>query len=841
MQEYTIQQVAETVSGNLSVHSDQTMISDLVIDSRKLNAPLTSLFFAITTNRNDGHKYIKDLINQGVRNFCVRYIPEDSKEKANFILVGDTLESLQVLTASHRKQFSIPVIGITGSNGKTIVKEWLWQLLSEEKTIVRSPQSYNSQVGVPLSVWQMGLIHELAIFEAGISQPGEMEKLEKIIQPDIGLITNIGQAHDVYFETIHEKTTEKLKLFKNCRTIVYCRDSEVIEEGIRNSGWTDLNHQSINNYSDAKKEDASRFFTWGWHALSDLRITDIHRDKTHTSVKALYKNKLLTVTIPFTDDASLENAMHCWSVMLLFGYGPEVTRNRMMKLLPVAMRLEMKEGINGSLIINDTYSSDPDSLSNALDFLVQQTKHKQRTVILSDMLQSSSNDENLYRYIANLLSGKGITRIIGIGDAITKYGHVFEINKQFFTSTEDFIKELPSINFKNESILIKGARVFAFERIIELLQQKLHETVLEVNLGSLIHNLNYFRSLIKPATKVMAMVKAFSYGSGSFEIANILQFHHADYLGVAYADEGVELRKAGISLPIMVMNPEMTGMEAMIRYNLEPEIYSFRTLGLFAKTVESFNGGEGHIAKIHIKLDTGMHRLGFMEDEIDELASKLKHLPYLKILSAFSHLAASEDEGLDAFTGNQIESFERMTEKLQSELGYPFMRHILNSAGIARHPHAQYDMVRLGISLYGISSVEAVQNKLEVVSSLKSVISQIKIIKKGECVGYNCRWIAPFETVIAIVPIGYADGLGRKLSNGVGNMYIKNRLVPIIGNINMDMTVLDITGIDAEEGDEVIVFGKEISINTVASQMETIPYEILTGISRRVKRIYFQE
>jgi Alr-MurF fusion protein len=839
LQEYTIHQVSEIVSGKLSIQTGQTVISDLVIDSRKLNAPLTSLFFAIITNRNDGHKYINDLVELGVQNFCVSYIPENIKGKANFIEVYDTLFALQRLTSFHRKQFDIPVIGITGSNGKTIVKEWLWQLISQEKTIVRSPQSYNSQVGVPLSVWQMSPIHDMAIFEAGISQPGEMEKLEQIIKPDIGLITNIGQAHDVYFESIQQKTSEKLKLFENCRTVIYCKDSNVIEAGINNSLLAYITQENENSHLDDVKKDESRFFTWGWHKESNLRITNIQRDKISTSIKALFNDKYHSINIPFTDDASLENALHCWAVMLFLGYGPEVTRNRMLKLLPVAMRLEMKEGINGSLIINDTYSSDPDSLSNALDFLIQQTKHKQRTVILSDILQSASNDESLYIYIANLLSAKGITRIFGIGEAISKYSGVFPMQKQFFLTTEEFLKEFPALNFRNESILIKGARIFAFERIIEFLQQKLHETVLEVNLGSLVHNLNYFRSLIKPATKVMAMVKAFSYGSGSFEIANVLQFHHVDYLGVAYADEGVELRKAGISLPIMVMNPEMTGMEAMIRYDLEPEIYSFRTLELFARTVESLNSNAA--AKIHLKLDTGMHRLGFMEDEMDELASKLRHLPYLKVLSVFSHLAASEDEGLDNFTLKQIETFERMTERLQMELGYPFMRHILNSAGILRHPYAQYDMVRLGISLYGISSIEDVQNKLEVVSCLKSVISQIKIIKKGESVGYNCRWIAPAERVIAIVPIGYADGLGRKLSNGVGNMYIKNRLVPIIGNINMDMTVLDISGIDAEEGDEVIVFGKEISINTVATQMETIPYEILTGISRRVKRIYFQE
>ncbi|HLO91486.1 MAG TPA: bifunctional UDP-N-acetylmuramoyl-tripeptide:D-alanyl-D-alanine ligase/alanine racemase [Lentimicrobium sp.] len=832
MQDYSIEKVAEIVAGTLTVQTNQTVISELVIDSRKLNSPASSLFFAIVTNRNDGHKYIEELINRGVQNFCVKNVPPEFESKANFVIVSDTLEALQKLTAYHRSQFNYPVIGITGSNGKTIVKEWLWQLLSEEKTIVRSPQSYNSQVGVPLSVWQMGLLHDLAIFEAGISQPGEMVKLEEVIKPNIGLITNIGSAHDQYFNSAEQKTKEKLMLFRNADQVIYCRDSDIIHEGLFHSGL----------FADKITGSHERnFFSWGWHDDSKLRITNILKDNFNTSIEAVYNEKQLAITIPFTDEASVENAMHCWAVMLLLGYGPEVTRSRMLKLVPVAMRLEMKEGINGSLIINDSYSSDLDSLANALDFLIQQSRHENKTVILSDMLQSSVDEEQLYGTIAQLLKQKGINRLIGIGESIIRHQHLFSMPGQYFKSTEDFITQLPHLIFSNEGILIKGARVFAFERIIELLQQKAHETVLEVNLSSLVHNLNYFRSQIKPSTKVMAMVKAFSYGSGSFEIANILQFHHVDYLGVAYADEGVELRKAGISLPVMVMNPEMTGMELMIRYGLEPEIYSFRTLELFAKTAETLKHRSANSTLIHLKLDTGMHRLGFMEEELDELVYTLEKYPHLKIGSAFSHLAGSESEELDAFTHQQIECFERMTKKLANALGYPFMRHILNSAGITRHAYAQFDMVRLGISLYGISSIKEIQDKLEVVSSLKSVISQIKVIKEGETVGYNCRWKAPRVSKIAIIPIGYADGLGRKLSNGKGIMFLNDQLVPIIGSINMDMTVLDITGIEAEEGDEVEVFGNKIPINTIAENLETIPYEILTGISRRVKRVYFQE
>lgn len=824
MQEYTINEVASIVSGELEVHSEYTTIVDIVTDSRKLNSALTSLFFALVTPRNNGHKYIEQLYKQGVRNFCVSERPDGFAKDANYIIVKDTLVALQKLAATHRSRYTLPVIGITGSNGKTIVKEWLWQLLSNEKTIVRSPQSYNSQIGVPLSVWQINSLHNLGIFEAGISQPGEMHKLEEIIKPSIGIFTNIGQAHEQYFSSKTEKVEEKLKLFKDVELLIYCRDHELIHHAVK-----------------SRLNPLIKCITWGYNEESNLRITNVEKGKRHFTITTHHDAKEFKLEIPFTDDASFENAMHCWSAMKLLGYGHEVIHSRMEKLLPVAMRLEMKEGVNGCLIINDAYSSDPDSLANALDFLVQQTRHDKLTVILSDMLQSASTEESLYSSIQALLSSKRITRIIGIGPNINKFQDKFTMQKEFFNSTEEFIAAYPSLKFRSESILIKGARMFGFERINELLQQKSHETILEVNLSALVHNLNYFRSLVKPTTKIMAMVKAFSYGSGSFEIANTLQFHHADYLAVAYADEGVELRKAGISLPIMVMNPEISGMESIIRYNLEPEIYSFRTLELFLKAIDSANGKSGSVSKIHIKLDTGMHRLGFMEHEIPGLAIELNKNKHIRAVSAFSHLAASENDELDNFTFKQIDAFNRMTETLKEKIGYSFMRHILNSAGINRHPEAQFDMVRLGISLYGISSLPKIQDKLEIVSSLKTNISQIKTIDEGESVGYSCRWVATRKSTIAIVPIGYADGLGRALGNGIGYMFINGKIAPIIGNINMDMTALDITGIQCEEGDEVIVFGKEISINALALLMGTIPYEILTGISRRVKRIYYQE
>lgn len=826
--EYNIRKVADIISGKLKLNYPDSVISELVTDSRKLNIPLTSLFFALSTSRNDGHKFISELINKGVRNFCVTNIPVGLENSANFIVVSDTLLALQQLTSYHRGLFNIPVIGITGSNGKTIVKEWLWQLLLHEKTIIRSPQSFNSQIGVPLSVWQINHLHNLAIFEAGISEPGEMEKLQLIIKPNIGIITNIGHAHDQFFTNQDQKTAEKLKLFKETDLLIYNRDSEIIT-------------RNISLLQGKGQITVKRLFTWGYHIDSSVRIKSIERSRKNSIIEVIFDQKYYSIVIPFTDDASIENAMHCLSMMLVFGYGQEVINTRMQELHALAMRLELKEGINNCVIINDTYSSDPDSLTNALNFLVQQTSHEKKTVILSDMLQSSEDENELYFAISNLLIAKGVTRLIGIGDTISKYTTLFPMDKKFFSTTESFISEIKNIEFNNESILIKGARLFRFERINEILQQKFHETVLEIDLNALIHNLNYFRSQLNHGTKIMAMVKAFSYGSGSFEIANALQFHHVDYLAVAYADEGIELRKAGISLPIMVMNPEISAIDSIIKFNLEPEIYNFKTLSQFIKVFRSYFTSDDKVTNIHIKLDTGMHRLGFDEDEIDQLAEVIQENRFISVASAFSHLAASDRDDLAQFTLEQIAKFERMTERLSRKLGYTFMRHILNSAGIIRYKSAQFDMVRLGISLYGISSIQSVQEKLEPVSSLKTVISQIKKVKTGDSVGYNCAWTAKVDSTIAIVPVGYADGLNRKLSNGVGNMILKSQLVPIIGNINMDMTALDITGISAEEGDEVIVFGRENPIDRLAESINTIPYEILTSISRRVKRVYFQE
>lgn len=824
---HTIEEITKLIKGQvLQLPKPEYLVTDLLTDSRRLVSPDGCLFFALVSRRNDGHRYLEELYNKGLRNFIVQKEPENllMLHEANIILVKDALHALQLLAAAHRRQFNTEVIGITGSNGKTIVKEWLYQLMYEDKNIVRSPKSFNSQIGVPLSVWQMNDQHDLAIFEAGISEPDEMDRLQPIIFPTIGIFTNLGHAHDENFISRIQKAGEKLKLFTKVEMLIYCVDQKELQEGILKSGM-------LRNI---------RTFTWSRHEKADLSIKSVVPHHPNTIISGLYRNQFLEIEIPFTDVASVENAIHCWATMLLLGYKPEVISKRMKQLQPVAMRLEMKEGINNCTIINDTYNSDIDSLSIALDFLNQQKQHRKKTVILSDILQSGLSDSDLYQEIGQLLELKHIDRIIGIGKSIGKQASAFSMEKQFFTGTADFLGKFPLASFSNETILLKGARVFEFEQISEVLQQKTHETVLEINLNALVHNLNYYRSLLKPGTKVMAMVKAFSYGSGSYEIANLLQFHHVDYLTVAYADEGVELRKAGINLPIMVMNPDQESFDSMLKHNLEPEIYSFRTLRLLQESLSKLSAEHNSIG-IHLKIDSGMHRLGFDPSEVDELIANLKENPRIRICSVFSHLSASDNPEFDDFTRQQIRVFGEAADKVVASFDYPVLRHISNTAGISRFPEAQMDMVRLGIGLYGIAPMPEEQQNLAVVSILKSSISQIKVVPANDSVGYNRAWISDKETVIGIVPIGYADGLSRRLSNGKGKLMVNGAKVPIIGNVCMDMCMIDITGLQAREGDEVLIFGKELPLSELAADMETIPYEILTGLSRRVKRIYYEE
>ena len=589
---YTIFNIAEITFGKLLLNNEHSVsIKNILTDSRKISNAETALFFALKGRRHDGHDFIQDLYEIGIRNFVVSAYSEKLKcPNANFIIVKDSLIALQMLSAWHRSQFKIPVIGITGSNGKTIVKEWIYQLLRQDKHIVRSPKSYNSQIGVPLSVWQLSIDNDLAIFEAGISEPGEMEKLEKIIKPTIGIITNIGQAHDEHFDKENpylQKVEEKLDLFKSSELIIYCKDYSLIHEGLNTADFA-----------------GKILFTWSKKQRADMQIAKILKRNEETELQCIYHQEFLNIKIPFTDDASIENAIHCWALMLCMGYENNVIAQRMEVLSPVAMRLELKEGIHNCSIINDTYNSDLGSLGIAIDFILQQKQHEKRTIILSDILQSGKNEEFLYNEVANLIGQKKIDRIIGIGEAISRQGGLFNMEKTFYKSTEDFLKRINPSIFQNETILLKGARAFGFERISKLLQQKAHETVLEINLNAIVHNLNYFKSRLGNGKKIMAMVKAFSYGSGSFEIANALQFHRVDYLAVAYADEGIELRRAGISLPIMVMNPEKQSFESMIHYNLEPEIYGFRVLNQLYETLEKgFSSGEAGVIPVHIKLD----------------------------------------------------------------------------------------------------------------------------------------------------------------------------------------------------------------------------------------------
>ncbi len=801
-------------------------IEVLLTDSRKLSLPQVTLFFTISTGQKDASQFIPELYENGVRCFVTSLDFDECRlavlPEASIIKTGDVLLALQQLAAAHRHRFQYPVIGITGSNGKTTVKEWLFQLLSTDFNIVRSPKSYNSQVGVPLSVWNMSDTHTLGMFEAGISLPGEMDRLQKVIDPEIGIFTFIGDAHSEGFENIRKKIHEKLLLFKNSKVLVYCADDECLQDSV-------LAFKAVHNNN-------IRLFGWSLKPGVEIHISKIGKEDNGCNISCRYNERELNFYIPFTDDASIHNAITCCCVLLYMNISFSAIASHIAQLSPVEMRLELKEGLNNCSIINDSYSTDLNSFSIALHFLLQQQQHNKRTVILSDVLQSSIQPDELYSRISEILNNKEIYRFIGIGPQISANAHRFHKipNAHFFPSTTEFLKHLPAMQFRDETILLKGARVFRFEQVSHVLEQKRHETVLEINLDALRDNLKMYRQQLNGPVKMMAMVKAFSYGSGSYEIAGLLQHAAIDYLAVAYADEGVTLRRAGIRVPIMVMNTEMTGFDNVVQFRLEPELYSFSILYSFDKYLQQ-HGLENY--PVHLKLDTGMHRLGFLEEDLPDLCSYISGSKRMKIISAFSHLVASDDPVHDAFTNKQAEAFNRMVNRIQEHTGYPFIRHIANTSAIHRHPQLQYDMVRLGIGLYGVDE----KLKLRNVTTLKTTISQIKKVRKGETVGYNRKGVVERDSLIAIVRIGYADGYPRSLGNGVGKMLHNGRLVPVIGNVCMDMTMLDITGSEAAEADEVIVFGEELPVTQLAAWANTIPYEILTGISQRVKRVYFEE
>jgi len=813
--------IAKIVGGKLT-GPDDIIVSEIVIDTRQLSVTDGLMFFALRGKNHDGHNFIDNLYQKGVRVFATEQLPDKPEwyNEAAFIVSDNSVNALQLLAAYIRKSFISPIIAVTGSAGKTVVKEWLADILGQTTPVIRSPKSYNSQIGVPLSILKLDDKYKLGIFEAGVSMPGEMEKLQKIIDPDIGVITNIGDAHSENFPDNLAKAEEKLKLFVNASIIIYCSDHELIHQSILNNDL--LKSRRLIDWSFEKKE-------------AKILVTKVAQTRGRTTVKMKYEGISSNYEIPFTDKASVENAIMVAAVCMAMNTKPELVSTGISALISVAMRMELKSGINNCQLIEDYYNSDPGSLGMALDYLKSQDGRK-TTLILSDFVQSGRDEKDLYTEVARLIRKTGVKKIIGIGNALKRNSSLFDERARFYNSTDEFINSFNSNDFRNEIILLKGARIYEFERIGKLLEQQVHQTVLEVNLDAISHNLNEFRSHIRPGIRIMAMVKAFAYGAGPAEISALLEYQRVSYLAVAYADEGVELRNSGVTLPVMVMNPDPSASEILIKYSLEPEIYSLSSLMHFAD-VAYRHGLIGY--PVHIKIDTGMHRLGFMPEDMEKLTSMLKGMECLKIVSVFSHLAASDDPEYDQFTQHQVEVFLSAVEKIKSVTDYPFFRHILNSSGIARFPQYQFEMVRPGIGMYGIGHFEGLD--LKPAGRFKTRISQVKKIKAGEPVGYGCADVSDKERTIAILPVGYADGLSRKMGNRNGHLFIRGSRVPIIGNVCMDMCMADVSGLNADTGDEAEIFGEKISIDEMAEKCETIPYEILTSIPRRVKRVFFRE
>ena len=823
---YTIERVA-TLIGAQRLGRAEARISFVLTDSRSLCFPEETLFFALRSNRNDGHQYISELYRRGVRCFVVEEVPTQATNQfgdANFLVVSSTLQALQCLAQRHREAFNIPVVGITGSNGKTMVKEWLYQLLSPQMVITRSPRSYNSQIGVPLSVWLLNSHSQLGVFEAGISQKGEMQALHNSIRPTIAVLTNIGSAHEENFSSAEEKCREKLRLFKGAQVMVYNADDEMVTRLLN-----ETEHKGERLAWSVKNHDAA------------MRITKIDKQPTHTTIHYIYKGgEPNCFSLPFIDDASVCNSIICATVGLHLGLDASTLNLRMSKLEPVAMRLEVKEGLNGCTLINDSYNSDINSLNIALDFMNRRPDHngQKRTLVLSDILQSGLPDKELYQEVSNLAEQRGVQKFIGIGPKIcTNKACIALAERYFFNSVADFIRSDVFKTLHNEVVLLKGARSFGFDQLTEQMVKKVHETTLEVNLNAMVNNLNYYRSLMHPNTKLVCMIKADGYGAGAVEIAKTLQDHRADYLAVAVADEGATLRRNGITSNIMVMNPEMTAFKTIFDYDLEPEVYSFRLLEALIKAAEK-EGITGF--PVHIKLDTGMHRLGFDPDkDMPHLIERLHNQNALIPKSVFSHFAGADADEFDAFSQSQFERFDAGSKMLQAAFEHHILRHIDNSAGIEHFPQRQLDMCRLGLGLYGINPRNnAIINN---VSTLRTTILQMREVKAGDTVGYSRRGTIEHNSVIAAIPIGYADGLNRKLGNRNGYCLVNNQPAQYVGNICMDVAMIDVTGIDCHEGDSVEIFGDNLPVTELSNVLQTIPYEVLTGISNRVNRVYFQD
>ena len=791
---YTIVKIT-TLIGARRIGTADALISWLLTDSRSLCFPETTLFFALKTQRNDGHHYIEDLYRRGVRNFVVDHLPEHPQADANYLKVPSPLAALQRLAERHRDEFNIPIVGITGSNGKTMVKEWLYQVLSPQFTVTRSPKSFNSQIGVPLSVWLLNEQTQIGLFEAGISQVGEMDALRDIIQPTIGVLTSIGAPHQENFRSLEEKCMEKLRLFQDAKVIIYNADDDLVSRCIRRSG-----------YKGRKI---------GWHR----------------------EELLPTYQLPFDDEASIECSLAVAATALHLGVTPEQLAERMAQLEPVAMRLEVKEGQHGCQLINDSYNSDINSLDIALDFMSRRPGHR-RTLILSDIYQSGKDDADLYREVNDLCQKRGIDQLIGIGPRISSQRSTFNVQcSKFFATTDDFLRSSTFRQLHDELILIKGARVFGFDRISELLEQKVHETILEVNLNAVVDNLNYYRSFLKPETKLVCMVKADAYGAGAVEVAKTLQDHRVDYLAVAVADEGVTLRRNGITQNIMIMNPEMTAFKTMFDYDLEPEVYSFRLMDALIRAAEK-QGVTGW--PVHIKLDTGMHRLGFdPEHDMDELIRRLKQQNAIIPRSVFSHFVGSDSDDFDNFSTMQFEKFDRASRQLQAAFSHKILRHMDNSAAIEHFPERQMDMCRLGLGLYGVDPRD--NRMLHTVSTLKTTILQLRHVPKEDTVGYSRKGVLTRDSVIAAIPIGYADGLNRHLGRGACYCLVNGQKAPYVGNICMDVAMIDVTDIPCQEGDMVEIFGEHLPITVLSDVLQTIPYEVMTSVSGRVKKVYFQD
>ena len=819
---YNIEKIT-TLIGARRIGNADAQIGWLLTDSRSLCFPEETLFFALKTQRNDGHRYIADLYRRGVRNFVVSTVPSgfatgSSVDDANFLIVPSPLAALQRLAERHRDEFNIPIVGITGSNGKTMVKEWLYQLLSPQMNVTRSPKSYNSQIGVPLSVWLLNEQTKVALLEAGISEPGEMLALHDIIQPTIGVLTSLGSAHQENFRNMDEKCMEKLQLFRNTETMIYPSDDDTVSRCVRRSQY-----------------QGDRI---GWSRFNDKAPMYVKTEGSHVSY--VYKGIEGSYDIPFIDEASIENSITCATVALTLGLTPEELAERMPKLEPIAMRLEVKEGQRGLTLINDSYNSDVNSLNIALDFMNRRPEQegKRKTLILSDIYQTGESSAELYREVSELIAKRGIDRFIGIGPEITSQAAQIEIGqKWFFANVDDFVQSSVFKSMRDEIVLLKGARPFGFERISDLLEQKVHETILEVDLNAVVDNLNYYRSFLKPETKMVCMIKADAYGAGAVEIAKTLQDHRVDYLAVAVADEGVTLRKAGITQNIIVMNPEMSSFKTLFDYDLEPEVYSFRLMNALVKAArhEGITGWP-----VHIKLDTGMHRLGFdPKKDIDELIDLLKHQSAIIPRSVFSHFVGSDSDDFDNFSATQFRVFDEASQKIQGAFSHKILRHIDNSAGIEHFPERQLDMCRLGLGLYGVDP--RTNNILSTVSTLKTTILQLRRVPKEETVGYSRKGKLERDSVIAAIPIGYADGLNRKLGNRHCYCLVNGQKAEYVGNICMDVALIDVTDIPCEEGDSVEIFGKNLPVTVLSDVLETIPYEVLTSVSNRVKRVYFQD